>query len=149
MKVGRIIRTILTNWIHLIPFYVTTYLALLLYQVVGPPNQKLVQAIPFLFASTFLLFFIYGPVIMAGFYAAIVLADVLLFSCGYKRMREKLILEWILISTPFIYWAFKYEYWLWICLSASFLLTQLLRSVLIGRILNDDREAANFRRALH
>jgi hypothetical protein len=108
-------------------------LTIVLFQVCGLTDGDGEPAILTAFISTFLLFIVYGPVIIGWFYLAVISMDILLFGWDNRGTKEKLFLEWIIISIPFIYWAFKYEYWLWISLSISFLIAQLLRKKLIAR----------------
>ncbi len=71
---------------------------------------------------------------MVGFLLTIMVLDGILFSIiQYKRFII-FIVEWILIVPLFIYWAFEYDYWLWLYLSAAFLVTQLIRSERIKKL---------------
>ena len=144
-RIKRVLRTVLTNWIHLIVFYIATYLTLILFRVFRLSDGDWESAILTGFVSTFLLFIVYGPIIIGWFYLAVISMDILLFSRDNRWTKEKLLLEWLIISIPFIYWAFKYEYWLWINLSISFLTTQLLRKRLIER--NGDLEIVTWQSA--
>jgi hypothetical protein len=117
-----------TNWIHIIGFYVTTYLSLIFFQLIGLTSGYELKSLliegPL---SVLLLFVVYGAFIIGYFYLAIVIMDIIGFSWRNFWINETLILEWFIISIPFIYWAFKYDYWLWLTLSGSFLLTQMIR----------------------
>jgi hypothetical protein len=80
-----------------------------------------------IFNAPFLIF-TYGLILLAAFYLAIVLLDVFLLTTLKIGVRYIMLLEWVIISPVFIYWAVKYTYWLWIVLITSFLITQLIRS---------------------
>jgi hypothetical protein len=128
MKIKRLLKIISTNWIHLVGFYITTYLSLILFKLIGLETSDSWESL--LLTSIFsilLLFIIYGPMIIGGFYSAIFIMDIVAFSWTNNWRREILIIEWIIISIPFIYWAFENEYWLWITLSVSLLTTQMVR----------------------
>jgi hypothetical protein len=128
MKAKGLLKIILTNWIHLPGFYITTYLSLIFFKLIGIETTDSWHSI--LLVSIFtilLLFMIYGPLIILGFFGAIMLMDILAFSWANKWPKKILIIEWVIISVPFIYWAFEHEYWLWITLSLSLLTTQLMR----------------------
>lgn len=132
----RILRTITTNWVHIVGFYLTTYLTL----VIGSffdPAEGWEPAVLTGFISAILLFVVYGYVIIGWFYLAIVLLDIACFTWTNKWRKEILIMEWIIISGPFIYWALEYEYWLWITLSVSLLTTQMIRLKKIKKIENN------------
>lgn len=74
-----------------------------------------------------LLLLTYGLVILIGSYAIILLLDLILFQFKGLRLIDIVLIEWVIIIPPFIYWAFKEEYWMWLALVASLLGTQLIR----------------------
>lgn len=129
-----------TNWIHLLGFYVTTYASIILFKIAGLEGFR-----GGTWTSTFLLslisipflFFTYGLVFLIYFYALIATADIVGFTWTKLKSIEILLIEWLIIIPPFIYWAFTNDYWLWLTLSASFLLTQLYRRRQIERIKNN------------
>jgi hypothetical protein len=126
-----------TNWVHFVGFYVTTYVSLILFKLIGLDGTENDEWSTILFLSLLtipLLFFVYGLRIIGGFFAAIVLLDIIGFNLKPARIKLILFLEWVLIIPPFINWAFEYDYWLWITLSISFLTTQLLRKKAIENI---------------
>lgn len=128
-----------TNWIHILGFYITTYVSLILFKLIGvEENQdewrELLLISPF---TIILLFFVYGLMIIGGFYGSILLLDVIGFSIFRNKVTTVLFIEWILIILPFVQWAFDYEYWLWLTLSLSFLVTQWIRKQKIEKILKN------------
>jgi hypothetical protein len=80
-------------------------------------------------------FLLYGPLIIAGFYAVLTGLDVLCFTVIRQSLWKILLLEWLLIVPVFVWWAFDYHFWLWLALALSFLLTQWMRRPKIARIL--------------
>ncbi|SNC77541.1 hypothetical protein SAMN06265337_4129 [Hymenobacter gelipurpurascens] len=88
-----------------------------------------------------LLFLLYGPLIIGGFYAVLIGLDVLCFTVTRLPLWRVLLLEWLLIVPIFIWWAFVYHYWLWLALALSFLLTQWMRIPKIARILQAKHHA--------
>ncbi|WP_026838886.1 hypothetical protein [Gillisia sp. JM1] len=137
-KVKNTLKILSTNWVHFVGFYVTTYLSLILFKLIGiegSANEEW-NAILFLSLLTIpLLFFVYGLRIIGGFLIAIILLDIISFNLKTSRIKLILLIEWLLIIPPFINWAFEYEYWLWITLSISFLITQLFRKRKITKII--------------
>jgi hypothetical protein len=130
-----------TNWIHFVGFYVTTYLSLILFKLIGLEGTENDEWSTILFLSLLtipLLFFVYGLRIIGGFFVAIVLLDIIGFNLKHAKIKLILLVEWILIIPPFINWAFEYDYWLWITLSISFLTTQLLRKRAIDNIIKSN-----------
>lgn len=128
-----------TNWAHFVGFYVTTYISLIFFKLIGLEGSENEDWTEVLFLSLLtipLLYFVYGLRIIGGFLAAIIILDIVGFNLKPDRIRLILFLEWLLIMPPFINWAFEYEYWLWIPLSISFFITQLYREKKIANIIN-------------
>ena len=121
-----ILKIISTNWIHLVGFYITTYLTLVIGEIFNP-TEGWEPIIVTGFLAAFMLFALYGYAIIGWFYLAILIMDMAAFGWKSRWTKEILIVEWVIISAPFVYWAFKYEYWLWLALSMSLLATQMLR----------------------
>jgi len=122
-------RILLTNWIHLVGFYVTIYLygiATKLLGVEGAYDTWDWQLVHSLW-TILLAFLLYGFPIIGGFYLTLLFLDFMLFRFSSLRSWIILLLEWCLIVPVFIYWAFLYEYWTWVVLSLSFLTTQSIR----------------------
>ena len=86
-----------------------------------------------------LAFILYGIWIIIGFYLAVLLLDTAAFSWQNKWLMETVIIEWLCISAPFIFWAFKHQFWLWLTLSISFLCTQIIRLRMIKKIIHKAR----------
>ncbi len=134
----RTFKIILTNWVHIVGFYVTTYFTLILFEALGLSNDlgswaDMLKILPF---STLLVFLMYGPIIIGGFYGALIALDILGLIVAKIEARKVLILECVLLIPQFIVWAFEYKYWLWITLALSFVITQFIRKAKIERILN-------------
>jgi len=134
-KVRSILKITATNWVHVVGFLVTTYLSLILFKLLGIGDGYEWRQLIFigLFSVPF-LFITFGLPILAGFYLVIVALDFLAFKFIKLKTKRILQLEWFLLIIPFIYWAFLYEYWLWITLSVSFYFTQVLRIEMINKI---------------
>jgi hypothetical protein len=127
MTTTRLLKIISTNWTHLVGFYLTTYLSFILFKIIGLGDDYEWDTLWFGFISAGLLFIVYGLDILGYFILTILTMDIISFSWTNKWIKETLIIQWIIISTPFIYWAFEYQYWLWITLSISLLITQMIR----------------------
>ena len=119
-------KIILSNWVTVIGFIITVYLFTFLMMFVISPEQDN-ERMGIWLGGTLILIFGYGITVWLGFLIAIILLDIILIVPSRKRLTEKLILEWLIIIPPFIYWAFKYDYWLWLMLVSSFLFTQMIR----------------------
>lgn len=138
-RVKMTIQIILTNWVHIVGFYLTTYGSFILFSVlgIGDFTNENWNVILFLSPLTIpILFFTYGLFIIGGFYISIALLDTLAFNFVKEKTWIILFLEWIMIIPLFVMWAFEYEYWLWLTLIFSFLVTQLIRKSKIEKIKN-------------
>lgn len=140
----KLLKILLTNWVHLPGFYIVIYLSGLLFKALGLAWQGVSWdfILDNSFSSTYGLLFLYGRWLVIGFYTILIALDIICFVMLFKfsnvRVKEILTAEWILISIPFIYWAFKHQYWLWIMLCLAFLCTQQFRKSVINKVLNLD-----------
>ncbi len=135
---GKISAIIFSNWVHIVGFYISAYLSGIIFKIIGLENERswsevIIYDIFFILLS----FFLYGILIVLAFYIVIVILDIILFTRNFKWFKQKFILEWLIVSTPFIYWAFKYEFWLWVSLSISFFITQMIRFKMNRNILDN------------
>lgn len=131
-------KVILTNWPHLLGFLITAYVSQPIFKILGLATDESWREI--FIDSLFtipLAFLIYGAIPIVAVYIAISILDFIAFSFDTSNIVMKLLAEWIIIISPFIYWAIKYEFWIWIPLSVSFLTTQLNRRKAIVRLLSE------------
>ena len=122
----------------MVGFYITTYLSIALFKILGVSHYgsgSWVQTLLLSLVSVLFLFLTYGLLIMVGFFGVLILLDLIGFGFTKFQVKTVLLAEWILIIPIFIVWAFKHEYWLWITLSISFLVTQYIRESKIKRII--------------
>lgn len=138
-RVRMTFQIILTNWVHFVGFYLTTYLSFILFSILGIQDftNENWNVILFLSPLTIsILFFTYGLIILVWFYISIAILDIIAFNLIREKTVIILFLEWIILIPIFIKWAFEYEYWLWITLIFSFLVTQWIRKSKIEKIKN-------------
>ena len=64
---------------------------------------------------------------------SLVVLDLLLLVRSQNNLRQKLLLEWAIISSPFVYWTIKYQQWIFLVAVIAFLITQFLREKLIPK----------------
>jgi hypothetical protein len=122
-------KLLLTNWVHILGFYIcieiSSILQVIFYNESGSSFMgtlfSLSLAVPF-------LMFTYGLMFIIAFLGAIILLDLALFPIVKYGPFSIMLIEWLLIVPIFIYWAFEYEYWLWLELCGVFLLTQYIKS---------------------
>ncbi|WP_426473372.1 hypothetical protein [Chryseobacterium balustinum] len=121
-----------TNWINITGIFTALFLCTTIFNLLDPNvSRNLFQAI---FASLILIF-LYGIIFWVGFVLVLTILDLIIIVPNQNNLRLKLFLEWIIISTPFIYWAIIYDRQRYIFLVAvvTFLITQLLRERLIKK----------------
>ncbi|WP_426584298.1 hypothetical protein [Mucilaginibacter sp. R-33] len=117
-------KIILTNWINLLGIFGSVFLFAVVLTL-----TKVNLAYNIFTAITVALFSIiaYGMMFWAFLIIALVVLDLMLIIPNRKDLKIKLIIEWLIISSPFVYWTFKYNEWIFAVGIVSFLITQLLR----------------------
>lgn len=73
------------------------------------------------------LFIFFGSFVLVGFYLTLGIMDFILFSRKNNNAKEALLIEWTIFSLVSIFFAFKFDYWLWSTLPISFYITQMMR----------------------
>lgn len=127
-----VIKIILTNWINVVVIFIAVYFASFISAIVND-KFKFNEA---LFGTTYAVVG-FGMIFWIGFFILITLLDVLLFVFNQQPQytNYKLVAEWILISSPFIYWLIKYGQWIFLVAILAFAVGQLLRKPHIFKIL--------------
>jgi hypothetical protein len=132
----RILKILGTNYIHLIGFIITTYFSSIIFSLLKLERYTNEFTIDSLIVWVFtvpILIFTYGLIFLGGFYLSIIIMDAIGFFLFPNQTRKILLIEWLIIIPPFVYWAFQYNYWLWLTLSISFLITQSIREKRINK----------------
>jgi len=127
-----VLKIVLTNWINFLVIFLALFVAGFISAVVKDKfnfNEAL-------FGTTYSMLG-YGMIFWIGFFILISLLDILLFSFNRQQQYTtyKLAFEWLLISSPFIYWFFKYNQWIFLVAIVAFLIGQFLRKPYIFKIL--------------
>ncbi|MDI9312803.1 MAG: hypothetical protein QM535_21515 [Limnohabitans sp.] len=119
-----VIKIVLTNWINVVSIFIAIYVAGFISAII---KDKFTFS-EALFGTTYSVVG-YGSVFWIGFFVVIALLDVLLFSFNRepRYTNYKLALEWIIISSPFVYWLIKYNQWIFLVAILAFLIGQYLR----------------------
>jgi hypothetical protein len=127
-----VMKIVLTNWINVASIFIAVYVAGFISAVVKD-KFKFNEA---LFGTTYSILG-YGMIFWIGFFILISLLDILLFSFNRQQQytNYKLAFEWLLISSPFIYWLIKYNQWIFLVAIIAFLIGQFLRKPHIFKIL--------------
>lgn len=120
-----------TNWITVIGIFLSVYIMSVITSVL---NDQL--GIGEALFGGLIGVLAYGFMFWLGFLILLFVLDVLLIGTGSTKLNQKLILEWCLVSAPFIYWFFKYTEWVWLVAVITFLITQFIRRKKIVQILH-------------
>lgn len=100
----------------------------ILFKIFGSPNNQSWSDL--LIHNTYgvlVLFIFFGSFVLVGFYLTLGIMDFILFSRKNNNAKEALLIEWTIFSLVSIFFAFKFDYWLWSTLPISFYITQMMR----------------------
>jgi hypothetical protein len=121
-------RILTTNWINILGVFVS----MLLYSVIfNQLNNDLGYNIFQSIVGGLILICLYGMMFWGLFVISLIVLDLLLIVRNQNNLRIKLSIEWAIISAPFIYWAIRYQEWVFLVSVLAFLLTQLFREKII------------------
>ncbi|MBT2622615.1 hypothetical protein [Chryseobacterium sp. ISL-6] len=122
-----------TNWINILGVFISVLFYSIIYNltVEDDVTTNFFQSI---FAAI-LLVLSYGLMFWIGSILALIVLDLILIIPNQSNLKLKLLIEWIVISAPFVYWATIYEEQrvLYIIAIITFLITQLVRERLITK----------------
>jgi hypothetical protein len=97
-------------------------------------SRNLFQAV----FGALILVCLYGILFWTCFVVALVGLDLLIVR-NHKNLVTKLLVEWLVISTPFLYGIVKYYEWVFLVAIMAFLLTQFLRIKAINIALGESK----------
>ena len=122
-----------TNWINILGVFISVLLYSIIYNLTVDDGvtRNFFQSI---FAAI-LLVLLYGLMFWIGFILLLIALDLILIVPNQSNLKLKLLLQWIIISGPIIYWAIIYERQrnIYIIAVIGFLITQLIREKLITK----------------
>jgi hypothetical protein len=116
-----------TNWINICGLFITTFITGVVITMNSAASPNIFVA---MLASLFSVFF-YGMIFWVFFIVSIIVLDLILILKKQNYLTLKLMIEWVLISSPFVYWFIEYREWFWFVGVITFLITQLMRKKLI------------------
>lgn len=141
LKLQGIGKILLSNWVHLLAIYFGFYLTIVGAKIFEDNNYSWSSTLFESLLTIPLLIFVYGLDLLGKFYLVIFVFDILLFAFNNRWTKEKLMIEWFIISIQFVNAAFEYKYWAWLTISILFLLTQLYRANKISKITNENKNS--------
>lgn len=117
-------KTILTNWITLLGVFTGVFAFSVVSTLINLSlSYNIFQA---MLASLFLVV-AYGMMFWSLFIILLIVLDLLLIVPYKNCLKIRLIVEWLIISSPFICGMIKYHEWIFAVGIVSFFITQLLR----------------------
>ncbi|SDX69575.1 hypothetical protein SAMN05444410_1284 [Hydrobacter penzbergensis] len=117
-------KIIKTNWINIVGVFIAVFLyAIALNLMDENASRNMLQSV---FASLILVFG-YGIIFWGLLIVSLIVLDLLLFIRSQNNLKAKLVIEWLIISSPFVYWAIRYKEWIFVAAIVALLITQLLR----------------------
>ena len=128
-------KILLTNWVNLLGVFLAVFLYSVIYGLIDPNvSRNIFQSI----IASLISVCLYGIMFWTGFLILITILDLVLIIPNPKNLKLKLIIEWIIISSPLVYWSILYERRRVTFLIAVivFLVTQLIREKYIIKALN-------------
>jgi hypothetical protein len=118
-------KVIATNWINLAGVFIVTYFYVFTDVLIH--SGTFVQAV----LGGLISICLYGMMFWGMFVVSLILLDFLIIMRNRNHLKAKLLIEWLMVSSPFIYWTIKYCEWIFAVAIGAFLISQLIRERLI------------------
>ncbi|OMP74702.1 hypothetical protein [[Flexibacter] sp. ATCC 35208] len=117
-------KIIKTNWINIIGVFIAVFLyAIVLNLIDTNVSRNVFQSV----LPALILVCLYGLVFWVLLILLLVILDLLLIVKKTSNLRVKLLIEWLIIGSPFTYWAVRYGQGIFIAGVISLLITQFIR----------------------
>ena len=127
----------LTNWVSVVGIFIVLCLTGVITELWKVESiGEALNAIATGLFGVLLALLLYSLVIWVAFILVMFLLDFILMNNNETSVRYKLLFEWLLVSSPFIYWAFKYSQWIFLVVIVTFFITQAIREKLILKLLS-------------
>lgn len=131
-------KIIKTNWINIIGVFISVFVYAVFLNISDENTSKsFFQSM----LAALMLVCLYGIMFWALFIMSLIIFDLLFIVKTQNDFKLRLLVEWLVISSPFIYWTMRYKEWIFLVGIVAFLITQLLREKAI-RTTVEPRERA-------
>ncbi len=118
-------KIIKTNWINITGVFIVTFVyAIILNLNDVNVSGNILQSI----LAALILVCLYGIMFWILYIVLLVIFHLLFIAKNQNNLISKLLIEWFIISIPFVYWGIKYQKWILIAAIVTFLVTQLFRT---------------------
>ncbi len=124
-----------TNWINLLGIFLAVYLSYIAITL-AEMQHDLFTSLKIAFLGSVFGIILYGAMFWIGFLVLMFILDMLLMNKQMKNVNSRLLLQWLIISIPFVYWLVKYSEWIFLVAVLAFLITQYIRKEKILKILS-------------
>ncbi|MFN3664864.1 MAG: hypothetical protein ACK4S0_01820 [Sediminibacterium sp.] len=130
------LKIIITNWVNIVGVFIAVYIYGVINTLVDPEVANgTVDTLRLAFLGSLFGIVLYGMIFWIGYIVALIFLDFILIGKDEKNLYLKLMIQWGLISLPFIYWLFRYEQWVFLVAVIAFFITQNLRKNKIIKLL--------------
>lgn len=113
-----------TIWVNALVIFLAVYLFGIISELISS-ESSIANSLFIGFIGGLYSVFGYGAMFWIGFIVATLILDLVLIRKNETNLNLKLLIEWAAISSPFVYWAFKYGTWVFLVAVFGFLLSQL------------------------
>ncbi|MGZ5245093.1 MAG: hypothetical protein ACXWW0_13975, partial [Bacteroidia bacterium] len=104
----------LTNWTNIVLIFIAVYLSAIISEIINNKEDAMDTFFIAVFEGLFAIIF-YGSIFWVGFIISMFILDTIFFNRIFKLpLNWILAIECLLISSPFIYWFFEYETWIFL-----------------------------------
>ena len=128
-----IMKVLLTNWINLLGIFIVAFVCA---TVLNYNDENVSRTLFQAMIAALILVCLYGIMFWGILIVSLIIFDMLLIRTDQNNLKTKLLIEWLVISSPFVYWMIRYNEWIFLALVLAFLITQLLREKLIINRIN-------------
>lgn len=124
-------KVIKTNWINILGVFISVFVYAIILNIADENiSRNFFQSI----LAALMLVCLYGVMFWALFIVLLIVFDLLFIVKTQNNFKSRLLIEWLIISSPFIYWTVRYREWIFLVAIIAFLITQLLREKSIRTI---------------
>ena len=130
-------RVLITNWINLVGVFIAVLAyatAANVFGASGPGNFGLAML------GSLVLICLYGWMLWLLFTLLLAVLDLIFIVRAKSNITGWLIIEWLIVSAPFIYWTVKYGEPVFIAASVGLLAAQMIRKKYLRRYLDFGRQ---------
>lgn len=129
-------KVFITNWVNVAGIFIAVWVFGIISELTKAGNE-IGNALRIGIFGGLMGIVLYGAIFWIGLLVALLILDFLFFDkpMDRKAVRVRLLIEWAIISAPFIYWFLKYSTYAFLVSVLAFFVTQLIRERKLVRLL--------------